>query len=100
MPFFLRCRHQFGQRLFVSKGNQKPVETEAMEKRRNCCLRTRKIIHKLRLSNTDKERLAFADVSIEAVECAPPTGDFSPRFEGSTTGGFGLLNLHLVFLWG
>jgi DNA-binding NtrC family response regulator len=37
---------------------------------------------------------------VSGLECAPPTGDFSPRFEGSATGGFGLLNLHLVFHWG
>ena len=34
------------------------------------------------------------------VDCALPTGEFSPRFEGSAIGGFSLLNLHLVFLWG
>lgn len=35
------------------------------------------------------------------VECAPPTGDISPRFEGEATGSFcRCLNCHLVFLWG
>jgi hypothetical protein len=34
------------------------------------------------------------------LDCAPPTGEFSPRFEGSATGGFGLLNRHLVLLRG
>ena len=34
------------------------------------------------------------------VDCAPPTGEFSPRIEGSATGGFSLLNPHLVFLRG
>ena len=34
------------------------------------------------------------------VDCAPPVGEFSPRFEGGATGSFGFLNLHLVFLRG
>ena len=34
------------------------------------------------------------------LDCAPPTGEFSPRFEGSAIGDFGLLNCHLVFLRG
>ena len=35
-----------------------------------------------------------------ALDCAPPVGEFSPRFEGGATGSFGFLNLHLVFLRG
>jgi hypothetical protein len=34
------------------------------------------------------------------MDCAPPAGEFSPRFEGSAIGGFGLLKRHLVFLRG
>lgn len=33
----------------------------------------------------------------EGVDCAPPTGEFLPRFEGSAAGGFGFVNLHFVF---
>jgi hypothetical protein len=36
----------------------------------------------------------------EVLDCAPPTGEFSPRIEGGATGGFGLLYCHLVFLRG
>jgi energy-coupling factor transporter ATP-binding protein EcfA2 len=36
----------------------------------------------------------------EEMDCAPPAGEISPRFEGSAIGGFGLLNRHLVFLRG
>ena len=36
----------------------------------------------------------------EVMDCAPSAGEFSPRFEGSATGSFGFLNLHLVFLRG
>ena len=35
-----------------------------------------------------------------AMDCAPTTGDFSPRFEGSATGVFRVRNPHLVFLRG
>jgi hypothetical protein len=35
------------------------------------------------------------------VECAPPTGEFSSRFEGGATGSVCCwLNCHLVFLRG
>jgi predicted nucleic acid-binding protein len=34
------------------------------------------------------------------MDCAPPTGELSPRFEGSAIGGFRLLDRHLVFLRG
>jgi hypothetical protein len=34
------------------------------------------------------------------LDCALPTGEFSPRFEVGATGGFGFLNPHLVFLRG
>jgi ABC-type uncharacterized transport system substrate-binding protein len=34
------------------------------------------------------------------LDCAPPTGEISPRFEGSATGSFGFLNRHLIFLRG
>jgi predicted transcriptional regulator of viral defense system len=32
------------------------------------------------------------------MDCAPPAGEFSPRFEGSAIGGFSLLKCHLIFL--
>lgn len=38
--------------------------------------------------------------TIPDLDCAPPAGEFSPRFEGSATGSFGFLNLYLVFLRG
>jgi bifunctional non-homologous end joining protein LigD len=34
------------------------------------------------------------------LDCAPPAGEISSRFEGSAIGGFGLLNYHFVFLRG
>jgi hypothetical protein len=39
----------------------------------------------------------YSDPS-EDLDCPPPAEEFSARFEGSTIGGFGLLNCHLVFL--
>jgi hypothetical protein len=44
---------------------------------------------------------SYANKRIDVhVDCAPPVGEFSPRFEGGATGSFGFLNLHLVFLRG
>ncbi len=37
---------------------------------------------------------------VRMMDCAPRTGEFSLRFEGGATGGFGFLNSHLVFLRG
>jgi hypothetical protein len=34
------------------------------------------------------------------VDCAPPAGEISSRFEGSVIGAFSLLNCHLEFLRG
>lgn len=34
------------------------------------------------------------------LDCAPPAGEFSPRFEVGAISGFGLLNRHFVFLRG
>ena len=41
-----------------------------------------------------------AERLVKGVDCAPPTGEFSSRFEGSAIGGFSLLNRHLVLLRG
>jgi hypothetical protein len=46
-----------------------------------------------------RERKAAEGMMLQ-VDCAPPAGEFSPRFEGSATGSFGFLNLYLVFLRG
>jgi len=46
--------------------------------------------------NEEKTR----SVDAREVDCAPPAGEFSPRIEGSATGGFSLLNRPLVFLRG
>ena len=37
---------------------------------------------------------------VKRLDCAPPGGEVSPRFEGGATGGFGFLNRHLIFLRG
>jgi len=34
------------------------------------------------------------------LDCAPPAGEISSRFEGSVIGAFSLLNCHLEFLRG
>ena len=44
--------------------------------------------------------LKGGEIEHALVDCAPPAGECSPRFEGSEIGGFGLLNCHLVFLRG
>jgi hypothetical protein len=49
------------------------------------------------------ERLGKIDLTLaidKKMDCAPPAGEISSRFEGSVIGAFSLLNCHLEFLRG
>ncbi len=75
---------------FVMSGNSNPNENEF----------TGTLDRDILYWQGGRESANLSGNHADNLDCAPRTGDFSPRFEVGATGGFEFLNHHLVFFRG